>query len=215
MQSPAVPLSLGRSATERLREASSLPVLALRLAVVGIGLGVAGCSPMGGAGVSAGRGIAPVIDDKSGAQATNIAALTEVIKANPGDPNAYNTQGRGLCADRTFLRRDCRLLTRSRAEPQLCGGLHEPRSGVAADRPERSGSAGLQPSDPGECELRPGLSRPRKSAAHPGQFRRGVRRSFAGHQVEPGVGAGLPCPRTDLSAPGTASSGDQRLRCRH
>lgn len=93
MQSPATPLLPSRNATERLRVVSSLPVLALRLAVVGIGLGLAGCGPMGGAGVSAGQGIAPVIDDKSGAQATNIAALTEVIKANPGDPNAYNTRG--------------------------------------------------------------------------------------------------------------------------
>ena len=83
------------------------------------GLASRAASPMGGAGVSAGQGIAPVIDDKSGAQATNIASLTEVIKATPKirtptTPAARPMPGSGASPTRSRTSR-----RRSRSTPTM------------------------------------------------------------------------------------------------
>jgi tetratricopeptide (TPR) repeat protein len=60
-----------------------LPFLALSLAL-------AGCETVNRA---SGGNVAEFVDDKSGAQATNISSLSDVVASNPNDPNAYNTRG--------------------------------------------------------------------------------------------------------------------------
>src|SRR5689334_5631785 len=62
-----------------------------RWIVAGLALALAGCETI--SSVTSSPRVAEVEDDAAGAQAVNIASLSDVVARNPNDPQAYNTRG--------------------------------------------------------------------------------------------------------------------------
>ena len=158
--------------------------------------------------------VAEVDADTSGANAGNIASLTDVIQRNPNDSIAYNTRGIAYAKGGQLSERDRRFHQGDSDRSEIRRRLHQSRARLSPDREGRPGARRFQRRHRRQPQRRVGLSRARQSVARARPFPRSARRPRRSDPAQPGGRAGLSRARADLSAPRQSRAGDHRFQQR-
>jgi tetratricopeptide (TPR) repeat protein len=185
------------------------------LAIAGIAIALAGCDTVSGGGRGAGIAELDTGEASAAKASVNIGSLSEVVNRNPNDPQAYNTRGAAYARIGRYSDAISDFAKAVQIDPNNAAALTN--RGLALRQSGRNDAAlaDFNRATTVNPNYAPRLYRPRQSAARPEQQPAGARRSQRGDPPQPGIGRGLPCPRTGLPEGRPAPARCHRFRFGH
>ena len=184
-------------------------------AVLCAALALAACSETLGPLQGAPSKVAEVDADNPGANAGNIASLTDVIQRNPSDSVAYNTRGIAYAKAGNYKSAIDDFTKAVQIDPKFNAAYTNRALAfrqMGKDGPALADFNAAIAANPNDASAYLGRGNLLQIAEPPAG---GDGRPRRGDPPQPGGRAGLPRARPDLSAPRQQRTGDHRLQQRH